>query len=60
MVQKGEQVILFLNKRGYSNVVTCKNCGLTSKCPNCDISLTYHKTSNMLRCHYCGYAVKKE
>ena len=60
VIQKGEQVILFLNKRGYSNVVTCKNCGLTSKCPNCDISLTYHKTSNMLRCHYCGYAVKKE
>lgn len=59
-ISKGEQVILFLNKRGYSSVVTCKNCGYVEKCPNCDISLTYHKSSNMLRCHYCGYAVRKE
>lgn len=59
-INRKEQVILFLNKRGYSGVVTCKNCGETEKCPNCDISLTYHKTSNMLRCHYCGYARKKE
>lgn len=59
-INKGEQVILFLNKRGYSGTITCKNCGETEKCPNCDISLTYHKTSNMLRCHYCGYARKKE
>ena len=59
-ISKGEQVILFLNKRGYSSVVTCKNCGYVEKCPNCDISLTYHKSSNMLRCHYCGYAMRKE
>lgn len=59
-INNDEQVILFLNKRGYSGVVTCKNCGETEKCPNCDISLTYHKTSNMLRCHYCGYARRKE
>lgn len=59
-IEKGEQVILFLNKRGYSSLVTCKNCGETEKCPNCDITMTYHKTSNMLRCHYCGYAKKKE
>lgn len=59
-ILKGEQVILFLNKRGYSSVVTCSNCGHTEKCPNCDITMTYHKTSNMLRCHYCGYATKKE
>ena len=59
-ISKNEQVILFLNRRGYSNIITCKNCKQTETCPNCDISLTYHKTSNMLRCHYCGYAKKKE
>lgn len=53
---RGEQVILLLNRRGYSSVLSCKNCGYVMKCPNCDISLTYHKTNNMLRCHYCGYA----
>jgi len=55
---KKEQIILLLNRRGYSNFVTCKNCGYTFKCPNCDISLTYHKSSNTLRCHYCGYGEK--
>lgn len=55
----GEQIILLLNRRGYSSVETCNNCGAVTKCPNCDISLTYHKTSDMLRCHYCGYATKK-
>lgn len=55
-LQKDEQVILLLNRRGYSSVLACKNCGYVMKCPNCDISLTYHKTNNMLRCHYCGYA----
>ena len=53
-----EQVILLLNRRGYSSFVTCKNCGYTFKCPNCDITLTYHKSSNILRCHYCGYGEK--
>ena len=53
-----EQVILLLNRRGYASFVTCKNCGYTFKCPNCDITLTYHKTSNTLRCHYCGYGEK--
>lgn len=57
-IMKGEQVILLLNRRGYSSFVTCKSCGYTFKCPNCDISLTYHKTSNTLRCHYCGYGNK--
>ena len=56
--QKGQQVILLLNRRGYSTFVTCKNCGYTFKCPHCDITLTYHKTSNTLRCHYCGYGEK--
>jgi len=56
----GDQVILFLNKRGYTSLTSCKNCGFVEKCPYCDISLTYHKSSNMLRCHYCGYATKRE
>lgn len=53
-----EQVILLLNRRGYASFVTCKNCGYTFKCPNCDISLTFHKSSNTMRCHYCGYGTK--
>ena len=57
-LEKREQVILLLNRRGYSSFVTCKNCGYTFKCPNCDITLTYHKSSNTLRCHYCGYGTK--
>lgn len=55
---KGEQVILLLNRRGYSSMLTCRDCGSVLKCPNCDISLTYHKTSNSNRCHYCNYSVK--
>ena len=55
---KNEQIILLLNRRGYSSFVTCKNCGYTFKCPNCDITLTYHKSSGTLRCHYCGYGTK--
>ena len=57
-LEKNEQVILFLNRRGYSSFVTCKNCGYTFKCPHCDITLTYHKSSNTMRCHYCGYGTK--
>lgn len=57
-LERDEQVILLLNRRGYSSFVTCKNCGYTFKCPNCDITLTYHKSSNTLRCHYCGYGTK--
>ncbi len=59
-IERGEQVILLLNRRGYSSFVTCSNCGEAVKCPNCDITLTYHKSSNILRCHYCGYAIKYE
>ena len=55
-LNKHEQVMLLLNKRGYSSYLMCPNCGEVTKCPNCDITLTYHKTSNMNRCHYCGYA----
>ncbi len=57
-LDRKEQVILLLNRRGYASFVTCKNCGYTFKCPNCDITLTYHKSSNTLRCHYCGYGEK--
>ena len=55
-INRGEQAILFLNRRGFSTFVTCKNCAETIKCPHCDITLTYHKSNRMLRCHYCGYA----
>ena len=57
-LEKHEQVIILLNRRGYSTVITCHSCGYIEKCPNCDIPLTYHKTSNTLRCHYCGYGSK--
>ena len=50
-----EQIILFQNRRGFSPIVECKTCGISPQCPNCDISLTYHKYKNELRCHYCNY-----
>lgn len=52
-----EQVILFQNRRGYSPVVECMTCGHVPQCPQCDVSLTYHKHKNQLRCHYCGYSM---
>lgn len=55
-LQNGEQVIIFQNRRGYSPMVQCKECGWVPKCENCDVSLTYHKHSNTLKCHYCGYS----
>lgn len=58
-LEKNEQIILLLNRRGYSSISVCNACGEVMKCPNCDISLTYHKTSGMLRCHYCSYSIKK-
>ncbi|MBU2046083.1 MAG: primosomal protein N', partial [Bacteroidetes bacterium] len=54
-LDKKEQVILFQNRRGYVPVLICKTCGNTPKCINCDVSLTYHKASGKLHCHYCGY-----
>lgn len=57
-ISKGEQVILLLNRRGYSPLIKCSKCGEVEKCPNCDISLTYHKSSDSLRCHYCNYTKK--
>lgn len=59
-LKKQEQIILFLNRRGFSTIISCSNCGFTYKCPHCEISLTYHKTSNTLRCHYCGYTKIKD
>jgi primosomal protein N' (replication factor Y) (superfamily II helicase) len=50
-----EQVILFQNRRGFSPIVECTTCGIAPQCPNCDVSLTYHKFRSELRCHYCGY-----
>ena len=52
---RNEQIVLFLNQRGYSSFVLCRDCGHVPQCPNCDISLTYHKSSDQLKCHYCGY-----
>lgn len=49
------QTILFLNRRGYSTFIMCRECGYTVKCPNCNISLTYHSFQNKLKCHYCGH-----
>ena len=54
-LNKNEQVMLLLNRRGHSTTITCSSCGFTYRCPHCDITLTYHKRSNNLRCHYCGY-----
>lgn len=51
----GHQAIVLLNRRGFSTVISCKECGFTHKCPNCDIPLTYHKSTNSMRCHYCDY-----
>lgn len=50
----GNQAILFLNRRGYSQTVICRDCGYVAKCENCDVSLTYHSEENCLKCHYCG------
>jgi primosomal protein N' (replication factor Y) (superfamily II helicase) len=54
-IEKKEQTVLFLNKRGHSSFVMCRDCGYVMNCPNCDISLTYHRVSEQMKCHYCGY-----
>lgn len=56
-LENKKQTILFLNRRGYSTFVSCRSCGYVAECPNCSISLTYHKFSDTLKCHYCGYTV---
>lgn len=58
-LNKHEQIILLLNRRGYSTVISCPNCGYTHKCPSCDIPLTYHLKKHKMNCHYCNYEVPK-
>ncbi len=55
VLKNREQVILFLNRRGFANFVLCRQCGYVALCPNCNVSLTFHEKSNSLRCHYCFY-----
>ncbi|MDL2235477.1 primosomal protein N' [Christensenellaceae bacterium OttesenSCG-928-L17] len=55
-LRANKQAILFLNRRGYSTFVSCRNCGHVFECPNCDVSMTYHRTDERVRCHYCGYS----
>ena len=57
VLSKSEQAIILLNRRGYSSTISCRECGYVYKCPNCDITYTYHKSSNNLKCHYCGYSM---
>lgn len=54
-LKNGEQTILFLNRRGFSGFVSCRSCGYVLKCPNCNVSLTYHKSNSKMVCHYCDY-----
>jgi primosomal protein N' (replication factor Y) (superfamily II helicase) len=57
-IARGEQIILFQNRRGYAPTMACTTCGWTSECRNCDVTLTFHKFTNTLNCHYCGYTIK--
>src|SRR5699024_5736295 len=54
-IEHQQQIVLLLNRRGYSNFALCRDCGHVEECPNCDISLTYHKRDHRLKCHYCAY-----
>ncbi len=56
-LDKGEQTLLFLNKRGYHSVILCKSCEKPLSCPHCDVSMTYHKKANLAMCHYCSYSI---
>ena len=58
-LDRNEQVIILLNRRGFSTIMTCHDCGYTHKCPNCDIPLTYHKKHNVMKCHYCNFQAPK-
>lgn len=57
-LKMGGRALIFLNRRGYSNYLTCDSCGYVPTCENCDITLTYHKSDDSFRCHYCGYKIK--
>ena len=59
-IGQGQQVLLFQNRRGFSPYVKCPQCGYVPKCPNCDVSLTYHRHNNTLSCHYCGHTVSTQ
>ncbi len=54
-LSRGEQVLIFQNRRGYSSFIQCKDCGFIDECPSCSITLTYHKDRNVMNCHYCGF-----
>ena len=54
---KKQQIMLFMNRRGYAGFISCRSCGHVIKCPHCDVSLTYHKVDDKLKCHYCGYEI---
>lgn len=54
-LENREQIVLLLNRRGYSTFIMCRDCGHVKECPHCDIALTYHKNSNQMKCHYCSY-----
>lgn len=57
-MKKGDQAIIFINRRGYSSYMMCRSCGYVAKCVDCDVSLVYHKDENVLKCHYCGNRYK--
>ena len=57
-LQRGEQIILFQNRRGFANFIECKQCGWVPRCPHCDVTLTHHKRQETLVCHYCGHTVR--
>ena len=57
-IKNKKQTILFLNRRGFSTFIMCRDCGYTAKCKNCNITLTYHLKENKLKCHYCGYEIR--
>src|SRR5256886_14397436 len=52
---RGEQIIVLLNRRGYSSFVLCRSCGESIQCPNCDVTLTYHRSERVIICHYCNH-----
>lgn len=58
-VEKDEQAILLYNRRGYASFLQCESCGHIPECPNCSVSLTFHKAKKQLRCHYCGYSIRR-
>lgn len=58
-LSQGKQIIVFINRRGYAPYIGCKRCGYVPKCCNCDVSLTYHKRTHSLVCHYCGYTISE-